>query len=137
MGAGGCRAARLKRSRRKAARYESDEYEPLLEAVDAYLSQKRPPCDQCYTDYANASVVKNTEQAEKDLLPLRQIGASRFRARIQSISLFKRDATWYDLDYAIRKPCATKQQFDVTQIGELVQIDGCQLSLIQYSAGAD
>lgn len=101
------------------------------------MSQKRPPCDQCYTDYANASVVKNTEQAEKDLLPLRQIGASRFRARIQSISLFKRDATWYDLDYAIRKPCATKQQFDVTQIGELVQIDGCQLSLIQYSAGAD
>ncbi|MCJ2094389.1 hypothetical protein MKK67_18095 [Methylobacterium sp. J-072] len=114
------------------ARYQPDEIEPLLDAIDAYMSLKRPSQKQCYADYEIALEAKNTKRAEHNLPPLRQIGSTTFSARIQSISLFKRDAARYSLKFAINKHCATRQQFDVTQIGELVQIDGCQLSLIQY-----
>lgn len=112
-------------------RYEPDEYALLLDAVDAYMSRNRFSYDQCYDGYTDALAARNTERAELGLPPLRTIGKSTYRARVRRISLFKRDAARYDLDYAIRRHCATKQRFDVTQIGELVQIDGCQLSLIQ------
>ncbi len=112
-------------------RFEPEEYALLLDAIDDYLSLKRHSYDQCYERYTDALAAKNEERAKLGLRHLRQIGKSTYRARIQKISLFKRDAARYELDHAIRKHCATKQRFDVTQIGELVQIDGCQLSLIQ------
>ena len=112
-------------------RFEPDEYALLLDAIDDYMSQKRHSYDQCYERYTDALNTKNKERAELGLPSLRKIGKTTYRARIQRISLFKRDAARYDLDYAIRKHCATRQRFDVTQIGELVQMDGCQLSLIQ------
>lgn len=114
-------------------RFTADEYALMTEAVYAYLSRKRPSLEQCYADYENALAAENEKRAANGQPPLRKIGASTYRARVKRIPRFQRDAARHGIEYAIRKNCGVRRKFDVTRIGERVEIDGCKVSLIHMA----
>lgn len=105
----------------------------MMEAVYAYLSLKRPTFEQCYKDYEDALAAQNSDRAAAGLPPLRKIGASTYRARVNQIPRFRRDSARHGIEHAIRKNCGVRRKFEATRIGELVQIDGCQVSLMQMA----
>ncbi|KQQ13640.1 hypothetical protein ASF53_11750 [Methylobacterium sp. Leaf123] len=133
----GCQAWGLRQchcnSGNREPRFEPEEYALMMEAVYAYLSTKRPSYEQCYKDYEDDLKRKNEERAAAGLPPLRQIGASTYRARIKRFSRFQRDCARHGIDYAIRRNCGVRRKFEVTRIGELVQIDGFKVSLIHMA----
>lgn len=114
-------------------RYTAEEYAMMIEAVYAYLTRKHPSLKQCYADYEDALTAENEKRAENGQLPLRKIGASTYRARVKRIPRFHRDRARHGLEYAIRKNCGVRRKFDVTRIGERVEIDGCKVSLIHMA----
>lgn len=114
-------------------RFEPDEYARLMEAVYAYMSRKRPSRKQCYSDYEDALEQENGKRAEAGLPPLRQIGASTFRAQIARFSRFQQDSARHGIEYAIRRNCGVRRKFEVTRIGELAQVDGCKVSLVNMA----
>lgn len=114
-------------------RFTADEHAMMMEAVYAYLDLKRPTLEQCYKDYGDKLIAENDKRAENGQPPLRRIGASTYRARVKRVSRFHRDAARHGIDYAIRKNGGVRRKFDVTRIGERVEIDGCKVSLIHMA----
>jgi putative transposase len=114
-------------------RFTADEYAFMLEGVYAYLDLKRPTFEQCYKDYEDALAAENEKRAANGQPPLRKIGASTYRARVKRIPRFNRDAARHGIEYAIRKNGGVRRKFDVTRIGERVEIDGCKVSLIHMA----
>lgn len=115
-------------------RFTADEHTMMMEAVYAYLDRKRPTLEQCYKDYGDKLIEENNKRAENGQPPLRRIGASTYRARVKRVSRFHRDAARHGIEYAIRKNGGVRRKFDVTRIGERVEIDGCKVSLIHMAA---
>lgn len=133
----GCQAWGLRHcncnSGNREPRYSPDEYAMMMEAVYAYLNLKRPTFKRCYADYEDALAADNEKRAASGQPLLRKIGASTYRARVKRIPRFNRDAARHGIEYAIRKNCGVRRKFDVTRIGERVEIDGCKVSLIHWA----
>lgn len=129
----GLRQCHCRRGNREP-RYDGDAIALMMEAVYAYLTPKGDSYEQCYKAYTDRLDQVNADRAQADQPPIARIGFTTYRARVNQVSRFNRDAARRSLEFAIRKYSGVKKKFDVTRLGELVQIDGWKVSLVNLSA---
>ncbi len=129
----GLRQCHCQRGNREP-RHDGDAIAFMMEAVYAYLTTNRHGYDQCYDAYKTRLEKVNAERAQAGEPPIARIGFTTYRARVNQVSRFNRDYARHGPEFAIRKHSGVKRPFEVTRLGELVQIDGWQVSLVTLSA---
>lgn len=115
-------------------RYDGDAIALMMEAVYAYLTTNRHSYHECYDAYTDGLKKLNADRLLANQPPIACIGFTTYRARVNQVSRFNRDYARNGPEFAIRKYSGVKRPFDVTRLGELIQIDGWKVSLVTLAA---